>query len=133
MSVQLWKVLLPALGLSLMWTACKKDQSATLPEEQTFEPKASGTIEDDPALVNKTPLLLSAEYLTTAHTARKGTGKPGTTTPTDTTTTTTTPTDTTTITPPPATDTTVIAPAPYLQAICSLCHPFEARAQRARA
>lgn len=130
MSVQLWKVLLPALGLSIMWTACQKDRSATLPDQQTFSDlRLSGTIEDDPALVNKAPLLLSADFLTTARTARKGgNGKPGTTTPVDTTTTTTpaTPTDTTTITPPPPTDTTIITPAPlpssYLITMPSVRH-----------
>jgi C1A family cysteine protease len=111
MSVQLWKVLLPALGLSLIWTACKKEQSATQTEQQqSNNPMYSGTIEDDPAMVNKTPLLLSADFLTMVHTARKG-GKPGTN-PVDTITT-TPPTDTTTTpTPPPPADTTVITPAP---------------------
>ncbi|OQP61560.1 hypothetical protein A3860_32070 [Niastella vici] len=71
----------------------------------------SGTVEDDAAMVNKTPLVLSANLLTKLSTARKS--KPGTTTPTDTTTTTvpTTPTDTTTTTTQPV-DTTVIAPTP---------------------
>ncbi|OQP54442.1 C1 family peptidase [Niastella populi] len=117
MSVQLWKVLVPALGLSLLWTACKKEEAATLPDEQTFNDlRLSGTIEDDPALVNKAPLLLSADFLTAYRTARKGgNGKPGTTTPVDTTTTTTPPpADTTTITPPPATDTTIITQPPSL-------------------
>jgi C1A family cysteine protease len=115
MSVQLWKVLVPALGLSMLWTACKKEESATQSQQQSSkDPKYSGTVEDDAAMVNKTPLLLSADLLTTVRTARKGGNKPGTTSPTDTTTTTTptTPSDTTTITPPPATDTTVITPAP---------------------
>jgi len=114
MSVQLWKVLVPALGLSLIWTACRKEQSATQTEtHRSNNDLYSGTVEDDPAKVNKVPLLLSADLLTTVRTARKG-GKPGTTTPTDTTVTTTPPppSDTTTITPPPTTDTTVITPAP---------------------
>jgi hypothetical protein len=62
MSVQLWKVLLPALGLSLLWTACKKEESATQTEQQSKDPMYSGTVEDDPAMVNKTPLLLSADF-----------------------------------------------------------------------
>jgi C1A family cysteine protease len=112
MSVQLWKkVLVPALGLSLLWTACKKEQSATQTEQQqSLEPRLSGTIEDDINMVNKTPLLLSSNFLTTLRAARRS----KTTKPTDTTTTTipTSPSDTTTITPPPSTDTTVIQPAP---------------------
>jgi C1A family cysteine protease len=115
MSVQLWKVLIPALGLSMLWTACKKEQSATQSEQQLLKDQMySGTVEDDPAMVNKAPLLLSADFLTTVRTARKGGNKPGPTAPTDTTTTTTptSPSDTTTITPPPPTDTTVITPAP---------------------
>ncbi|HEX6427174.1 MAG TPA: C1 family peptidase [Niastella sp.] len=115
MSVQLWKVLVPALGLSLLWTACKKEQSATQTEEQqSNEPRYSGTVEDDPAMVSKASLLVSADFINTVHmTARKGGGgKPGTQ-PVDTTTTTPPPpTDTTTITPPPPADTTVIAPTP---------------------
>jgi len=113
MSVQLWKVLVPALGLSMIWTACRKEESPThtetLPSNNAMY---SGTVEDDPALVNKAPLTLSANFLTTLSTARKS--KPGTTTPTDTTTTVpTTPPDTTTTTKPTTpTDTTVIAPAP---------------------
>jgi C1A family cysteine protease len=131
MSVQLWKVLVPALGLSLLWTACKKEESATLPEEQSSnEARYTGTVEDDPALVNKAPLLLSADFIATVRTARKGGGgKPGNTTPIDTTTTTTPPpTDTTTITPPPSTDTTIITqpgvtlPASYLIAMPSVRH-----------
>jgi C1A family cysteine protease len=112
MSVQLWKVLVPALGLSMLWTACKKDQSATQSEQQSSnEPKYSGTVEDDPALVSKAKLLLSADFLKTARIARKGSSRPGTQ-PVDTTTTTTPPSDTTTITPPPPpADTTVITPA----------------------
>jgi C1A family cysteine protease len=112
MSVQLWKVLLPALGLSLIWTACKKEQSATQTEQQSQDPMYSGVVADDATMVNKTPLILSADFLTTVHTARKG--KPGTT-PVDTTTTTTPTTpDTTTTTTPPATpaDTTVITTTP---------------------
>jgi C1A family cysteine protease len=115
MSVQLWKVLVPALGLSLLWTACRKEESVTPEQQATNEPRYSGTIEDDPAKVDKVPLILSADFLATARTARKGgNGKPGTTTPVDTTTTTPPPpTDTTTITPPPPpVDTTVITPAP---------------------
>src|SRR5690349_20922221 len=113
MSVQLWKVLVPALGLSMLWTACKKEESATHSEQQiSKDPMYSGTVEDDPAMVKKTSLLVSADYLTTVHTARKG-GKPGTTTPVDTTTVPTTPPpDTTTKTPTPPADTTVITPAP---------------------
>jgi len=108
-------MLVPALGLSMLWTACRKEQSATQTETQLSNiAMYSGTVEDDAAMVNKTPLLLSAEFLTnTVRTARKG--KPGTTTPTDTTITTTPPpSDTTTITPtpPPPVDTTVITPAP---------------------
>jgi C1A family cysteine protease len=115
MSVQLWKVLVPALGLAMLWTTCKKEESATHSEQQqSKDPMYSGTVEDDPAMVNKTPLALSAYFLATVRTARKR-GKPGTTTPVDTTKTTvpTTPPDTTTTpTPPPPTDTTVLIPAP---------------------
>lgn len=115
MSVQLWKVLLPALGLTLIWTACKKEQSATQTEEQqSQDPMYSGVVADEVTMVNNTPLLLSSDFLTTVRTARKG-GKPGTN-PVDTTTT-TTPTnptnpDTTTTTPTTPTDTTVITPTP---------------------
>lgn len=113
MSVHLWKVLVPALGLSMLWAACRKEESATQSTTQSSkDPMYSGTVEDDPVMVNKTPMVLSAEFLTnTVHTARKS--KP-TTTPTDTTTTTvpTTPPDTTTTTPTQPVDTTVITPAP---------------------
>lgn len=113
MSVQLWKVFVPMLGLSVIWTACQKEQSATNGKQSgSNEPRYSGVVADDAAMVNKTPLLLSADFMATVRTARKG--KPGTTTPVDTTTTVTTPT-TTTSTP---TDTTVLVtpalPAAYL-------------------
>jgi C1A family cysteine protease len=119
MSVQLWKVLVPALGLAVIWTACQKEQSATQ-SQQSKDPMYSGTVADDATLVNKTPLLLSADYLTTVRTARKT--KPGTN-PVDTTTTTTptTPIDTTT-TPATPTDTTVIT-TPVLPASYSLNMP----------
>ena len=123
MSVQLWKVLLPALGLSLLWTACKKEESATHSEQsQSKDPMYSGTVEDDPAMVNKTPLLLSADFLTTVRTARKG-GKPVTPVDTTTTTTPTTPPDTTTTTPTTPTDTTVVTPPSTLPTNYSLNMP----------
>jgi C1A family cysteine protease len=122
MSVQLWKVLLPALGLSLIWTACQKEQSATQTEnQQSKDPMYSGTVEDDPAMVNKTPLILSADFLTTVRTARKG-GKP-VPNPVDTTTTTTPPPDTTTSTPTPPVDTTIITPPPALPTSYALNMP----------
>jgi C1A family cysteine protease len=118
-------VLLPALGLSLLWTACKKEESATQTENQQSQTlRLSGVVEDDISMVNKTPILLSADFLTTVSTARKG-GKPGTN-PVDTTTTTTptTPPDTnTTTTPSTPTDTTVITPPATLPTSYSLVMP----------
>lgn len=123
MSVQLWKVLVPMLGLSLIWTACQKEQSATNGNQSNSnEPRYSGVVADDAAMVNKTPLILSADFVTSVQTARKS--KPGTT-PVDTTTTTTpttptSPTDTTKTTTP--TDTTIIS-TPALPAAYSLNMP----------
>jgi C1A family cysteine protease len=118
-------VLLPALGLSLLWTACKKEESATQTENQQSQTlRLSGVVEDDISMVNKTPILLSADFLTTVSTARKG-GKPGTN-PVDTTTTTTptAPPDTnTTTTPSTPTDTTVITSPATLPTSYSLVMP----------
>lgn len=99
MSVQLWKVLLPALGLSLMWTACKKDESATVENNSDTESSAkfSGVTFSDPAKLANLPVVVSSEYYLQLQSARKKT-------PTNPT---TPPADTTTITPPP---TTVIPP-----------------------
>jgi C1A family cysteine protease len=101
MSVQLWKVLLPALGLSLVWTACKKDQSATVENNSDTEvnAKLSGVAPDDPAKLATLPVVMSSQYYQQLQSARKK----APTTPTN------PPADTTTITPPPPT--TVIPPA----------------------
>lgn len=122
MSVQLWKLLVPALGLVITYTACKKEESATQ-ASQSKDPMYSGTVADDATLVNKIPLMVSADFLTTARNTRKS--KPGTN-PVDTTTTTTptTPTDTTTSTAPATpTDTTVIT-TPTLPSNYSLSMPL---------
>ena len=108
MSVQLWKVLVPALGLSLLWTACKKEESAAQTENQQSQIKLSGVVADDVNLVNQTPLILSSNFLTTLNTARRG--KP--VKPVDTTTPPPPPPDTTTPPAPPPVDTTVITPSP---------------------
>jgi C1A family cysteine protease len=101
MSVRLWKVLLPALGLSLLWTACRKDQSATVESNNDSEPNAkySGVAFDDPAKLAKLPVVMSSQFYDQMQSARKRTP----TSPTN------PPSDTTTITPPPPT--TVIPPA----------------------
>jgi C1A family cysteine protease len=103
MSVQLWKVLLPALGLSLLWTACKKNESATVEKNNDTEAnvKFSGVAPDDLTKLAKVPVMMSSEFYRQLQSgARRA---PKTSTPTDTTTT-TVPKDTTT--------TTVIPPAP---------------------
>jgi C1A family cysteine protease len=81
----------------------------------------SGTVEDDPAMVNKTPLIVSSNFLTTLSTARRG--KP--VKPVDTTVTTTPPpTDTTTTPPPtPPVDTTVVTPPATLPSSYRLIMP----------
>jgi hypothetical protein len=100
MSVQLWKVLVPALGLSLLWTACRKDQSATVENTNESEPNAkySGVAFDDPAKLAKLPVVMSSQFYEQMQSARRKTP----TSPTN------PPSDTTTITPPPPT--TVIPP-----------------------
>src|SRR5688572_21186046 len=97
MSVQLWKVLIPALGLSMLWTACKKEDSASVEKANDTEANAklSGVAPDDPARLAKLPVVMSSQYYEQMQSARKRTPtKP--------------PTDTTTTTPPPPT--TVIPP-----------------------
>jgi C1A family cysteine protease len=98
MSVQLWKVLVPALGLCLLWTACKKEESVTPEQQISDEPNAklSGVVSDDPAKLAKLPVIMSSQFYEQMQSARKRTTSP-----------TNPPTDTTTITPPP---TTVISP-----------------------
>ncbi len=92
MSVQLWKVLLPALGLSLIWTACQKEQSATVENNNDTEPNAkySGVAPDDPAKLAKLPVVMSSQFYQQMQSARKRTPSP-TNPPTDTTITTTPP------------------------------------------
>ena len=90
MSVQLWKVLLPALGLSLMWTACKKDQSATVENNETESgAKFSGAVFDDPAKLANLPVVMSSQFYQQQQGARKRTPTSPTNPPADTTTTTT--------------------------------------------
>ncbi len=65
MSVQLWKVLLPALGLSIMWAACHLDQSATVENNDTeSSAKFSGVVFDDPSrkLANLSVVMSSQFY-----------------------------------------------------------------------
>jgi C1A family cysteine protease len=96
-SLKLLKVLVPALGLVIIYTACKKEQSATVENNSNTESnlKLSGVAPDDPAVLAKIPVMMSSEFFQKAQTsARKQ--KPSTQ-----------PTDTTTTTPPP---TTVIPP-----------------------
>jgi C1A family cysteine protease len=95
MSVQLWKVLVPALGLSLLWTACRKEQSATVETNNDTESNAkySGVAFDDPTELAKLPVVMSAQFYEQMQGARKRTP----TSPTN------PPSDTTTITPPPTT------------------------------
>lgn len=107
MSVQLWKVLVPALGLSLIWTACRKEQSATVENNSVSEPNAklSGVAPDDQAKLAKLPVVMSSQYYQQLQGARKRTPS-SPTSPTDTTITTTPPP--TTVIPP------TTLPASYL-------------------
>ena len=98
------KVLIAVLGSALLWTACKKEQSNTPAEErqQFQDPQKSGVVPDDPALLAKVPLLMSAAYRSTERGKPVKGGGGGTT-------------DTTPVAPPPdptppPTDTTVIPP-----------------------
>lgn len=99
MSVQLWKVLLPALGLSVMWTACQKKDSVAVENNSDTEATAkfSGVTFSDPTKLAKLPVVMSSQFYQQQQSARKRTP----TSPTN------PPADTTTITPPP---TTVIPP-----------------------
>lgn len=98
MSVQLWKVLLPALALSIIWTACQKKDSTPVENNNASEPTAkfSGVTFSDPAKLARLPVVMSSQYFKEIQSGRKRTTSP-----------TTPPSDTTTITPPP---TTVIPP-----------------------
>lgn len=53
------------LFLTLVLNACKKEESTQVPELQNdaSQVKLSGVIPDDPALVNKVPMIMSADFL----------------------------------------------------------------------
>src|SRR5690349_20937193 len=101
MQVRLWKVLIPALGLTIVYTACKKDQSATSANSSNAQtnPKLSGVTPDNVAQLAKLPLIVSSQFYTQIKSGARKPTSGGSSTPT----------------PPPPTDTTtvtVIAPAP---------------------
>jgi C1A family cysteine protease len=81
----------------MLWTACKKEQSATVEKNHDTEPNAkySGVAPDDPAKLAKLPVIMSSQFYQQLQSARKRTP-------------TSPPKDTTTTTPPPPT--TVIPP-----------------------
>ena len=98
-SLQFLKVLVPALGLVIIYTACKKEQSATV-ENNSNNTEANvkfyGAAPDDPAKLANVPVVMSSEFYQQVQTSARR-QKPSTS-----------PTDTTTTTPPPPT--TVLPP-----------------------
>jgi C1A family cysteine protease len=71
MSVLLWKVLIPALALTIICTAFKREESAIHSERHPLPilPKMVGVVADYREMLNKTPIILSTRFLTTLHTA----------------------------------------------------------------
>jgi len=99
--VRLWKVLIPALGLTIIYTACKKDESATSGNSSNAQtnPKLSGVTPDDQAKLAKLPLVVSAQFYQGIKSGARKPTSGGSSTPT----------------PPPPTDTTtviVVQPTP---------------------
>jgi hypothetical protein len=107
-------VLFAALSCALFVTACQKEESANLHENNTqvVEPAAKGAILADVAALTKIPVLVVSDGSPTAR--KRKTNSPTPPPPTDTTT-----------TPPPPTDTivTVSPPTTTIPSSCSLIMP----------
>lgn len=129
MSVQLWKLLVPALGLSLIWTACRKEQSAPVETTTDAEPNAklSGVAPDDQAKLARLPVVMSSQFYQQLQSARKKTPT-SPTSPTDTTITTTP----TTVIPPTTLPASYLltAPTPGNQGSEGSCVAFAASSVR---